>query len=367
MTIPIFDLTRQYAALAPEVDAAIAGVLRRGRFILGAEVAAFEREFATYCGATHAVGVGSGTEALHLALAAAGVGPGDEVITVAHTAVATVAAVELAGARPVLVDVDPARYTLDPAHLTAAITPRTKAVIPVHLYGCPADLAPILEIAQAYRLYVIEDCAQAHGAQYRGRPVGSWGDCAAFSFYPTKNLGAYGDGGAVVTANAALAERMRLLREYGWAERYVSHIKGWNSRLDELQAAVLRVKLDYLDAWNAQRRALAAGYAEQLSGVAAVQLPGAPAESDPVYHLYVVRVPRREALQQFLQERGIGTAIHYPVPVHRQPAYGRLGYSLPVTERLAGEILSLPLFPELRADEVQTVCTAIRTFFNDHS
>lgn len=364
--IPPFDLKRQYAALKPEVDAAIADVLERGAFILGAEVAAFEREFATYCGVSHAVGVGSGTEALHLALRACDIGPGDEVITVAHTAVATVAAIELTGARPVLVDIESRRATLNPAQLEAAITPRTRAVIPVHLYGCPAELAPILEVARRYHLRVVEDCAQAHGAVYKGQRVGSWGDLAAFSFYPTKNLGAYGDGGAIVTDDPTLSERLRLLREYGWAERYVSHSKGLNSRLDELQAAILRVKLRHLDVWNARRRALAQQYTTLLRD-SGLQLPFEPPDGAHVYHLYVVRTPQREALRAFLSERGIGTLIHYPVPVHLQPAYADLGYrpgSLPETEAAAAQVLSLPLYPELREDEIEAVCNAIRAFPN---
>ncbi|MBC7227095.1 MAG: DegT/DnrJ/EryC1/StrS family aminotransferase [Thermoflexales bacterium] len=364
--IPPFDLTRQYAGLKEEIDAAIARVLARGRFILGEEVAAFEEEFAAACGVAHAVGVASGTDALYLALRACGIGPGDKVITVSHTAVATVAAVELAGARPVLVDVDPRRYTMDPAKVEERITPRTRAVLPVHLYGCPADLAPLLEIARRHGLFLIEDCAQAHGARYRGRPVGSWGDVAAFSFYPTKNLGAFGDGGAVVTNDPALAERVRLLREYGWAQRYVSHIRGTNSRLDELQAAVLRVKLRHLESWNERRRQIAALYAEYLTELAGqgLVLPGEPEDSWHVYHLYVVRHPRRDALQAFLRERGIGTLVHYPVPVHLQPAYADLGYpagSLPVSETLAREVLSLPMYPELTDEEVRQVAEAVRT------
>ncbi|RME35204.1 MAG: DegT/DnrJ/EryC1/StrS family aminotransferase, partial [Thermoflexia bacterium] len=302
--IPVFDLTRQYAGLKEEIDAAIGRVLARGRFILGEEVATFEEEFAAACGVACAVGVASGTDALHLALRACGIGPGDEVITVSHTAVATVAAIELAGARPVLVDVDPRRYTMDPARVEERITPRTRAILPVHLYGCPADLAPLLEMARRYGLLLIEDCAQAHGARYRGRPVGSWGEIAAFSFYPTKNLGAFGDGGAVVTNDPTLAERVRLLREYGWARRYISHLRGTNSRLDELQAAVLRVKLRYLESWNARRREIAALYRELLSeGVArwGLVLPEEPPDARHVYHLYVVRTPHRDALREHLK------------------------------------------------------------------
>ncbi|MCX8067101.1 MAG: DegT/DnrJ/EryC1/StrS family aminotransferase [Anaerolineae bacterium] len=366
--IPSFDLTRQYVSLKEEIDAAIARVLARGRFILGEEVTAFEQEFAAACGVAHAVGVASGTDALYLALRACGIGPGDEVITVSHTAVATVAAIELAGARPVLVDVDPRRYTMDPAKVEERITPRTRALLPVHLYGCPADMAPLLEIARRYGLFLIEDCAQAHGAYYRGRPVGSWGDIAAFSFYPTKNLGAFGDGGAVVTNDSTLARRVQLLREYGWARRYVSHIRGTNSRLDEIQAAVLRVKLRHLEAWNERRRQIAALYSEYLAEATrwGLVLPGEPENAHHVYHLYVVRHPQRDALQAFLRERGIGTLVHYPVPVHLQPAYADLGYregSLPVSEALAREVLSLPMYPELTDEEVQRVAEAVREFF----
>ncbi len=367
--IPAFDLTRQYAILKEEIDAAIGRVLARGRFILGEEVAAFKQEFAAACGVAHAVGVASGTDALHLALRACGIGPGDEVITVSHTAVATVAAIELAGARPVLVDVDPRYYTMDPAQVEERITPRTRAILPVHLYGCPADLAPLLDIARRHRLLLIEDCAQAHGARYRDRPVGSWGDIAAFSFYPTKNLGAFGDGGAVVTDDPALAERVRLLREYGWARRYISHIRGTNSRLDELQAAILRVKLRHLEAWNERRRQIAALYNAYLADGAArwgLVLPGEPEDSRHVYHLYVVRHPRRDSLQAFLRERGISTLIHYPMPVHLQPAYADLGYRegfFPITEALAREVLSLPVYPELTDEEVRVVAEEIFKFF----
>ncbi len=362
--IPVFELARQYAALQPALDAAIAEVLHSGQFILGAQVAAFEAEFAAYCDVSYTVSVASGTDALYLALLACDIGPGAEVITVAHTAVATVAAIERTGARPVFVDIDPRRYTLDPAQLEAALTPATRAIVPVHLYGCPADLTPILAYARQHHLFVLEDCAQAHGALYQGRPVGSWGDLAAFSFYPTKNLGAYGDGGAVVTRDAALAERLRLLRQYGWAERYVSQIRGVNSRLDELQAAILRVKLRQLEAWNARRRALAAFYTANLRA-APVQLPLEPDDSAPVYHLYVIRTPQRDQLAAHLRACGIGVAVHYPVPVHLQPAYGDLGYApgaLPMAEAAAREVLSLPLYPELTDAEAASVVEAIRTW-----
>ncbi len=354
----------QYQAHKGEIDAAIARVLDKGWYILGDEVKAFEAEFAAYIGALYGIGVGSGTEALHLALAACGIGPGDEVITVSHTAVAAVAAIELVGATPVLVDIESQHYTLDPRHLEGAVTPRTKAVIPVHLYGQPADLEPILETARAHGLRVIEDCAQAHGALYHDKRVGAWGDMACFSFYPTKNLGALGDGGMVVTNDPELARQARLLREYGWVERHVSHIRGWNSRLDEVQAVALRVKLGYLDADNAARARLAACYDEGLAG-AGVSTPQCRPKSTHVYHLYVVRSARRDKLQSFLKSQGIGALVHYPVPVHLQPAYqGRLRGSdcVPETERAAREVLSLPMYPELDKPAVQMVIGAVQAF-----
>jgi dTDP-4-amino-4,6-dideoxygalactose transaminase len=354
----------QYLAHKSAIDTAISRVLGKGWYILGEETKAFEAEFASYIGVDHAVGVGSGTEALHVALAACRIGEGDEVITVSHTAVATVSAIEAAGATPVLVDIEPDFYTLDPARLEAAITSRTKAIIPVHLYGQPADLGPILEIAQRHELRVIEDCAQAHGASYRGKHVGSYGDLACFSFYPTKNLGAFGDGGMLVTNDPELAERALLLRQYGWADRYVSSIVGWNSRLDELQAAILRVKLPYLDADNRQRARLADTYNDALTGLD-LTLPQRRPEMEHVYHLYVVRSARRDDLQSFLKSREVAALVHYPVPVHLQPAYqNRLRGSdnLPETERAAREVLSLPIYPELRESEMQTVMEAIRCF-----
>jgi len=355
----------QYQAHKAEIDAAVLDVLERGWYILGEQVKTFETEFAAYIGVAHGIGVGSGTEALHLALAACGIGHGDEVVTVSHTAVATIAAIELAGATPVLVDIEPDYYTLDPSGLEKAISPHTKAIIPVHLYGQPADLSPILEIARRQGLWVIEDCAQAHGAMYKGKRVGAWGDIACFSFYPTKNLGALGDGGMVVTDDAALAERARLLREYGWASRYVSHIVGWNSRLDEVQAAVLRVKLRYLDADNTRRAQLAAAYDDVLSGCG-LGIPKRRPESTHVYHLYVVRSSERDEFQTFLKGRNIGALIHYPVPVHLQPAYrGRLRGSdnLPETERAAREVLSLPMYPELGESELDAVVATVQSFY----
>lgn len=355
----------QYKAHKTEIDAAIQRVLDKGWYILGEETKAFESDFAAYIGVAHGVGVGSGTEALHLALAACGVGPGDEVITVSHTAVATVAAIELVGATPVLVDIEPDYFTLDPDKLESAISPRTKAIIPVHLYGQPADLTPILEIARRHGVRVIEDCAQAHGAMYGERRVGAGGDIACFSFYPTKNLGALGDGGMIVTNDSALAERARLLREYGWAERYVSHIPGWNSRLDEVQAAVLRVKLRYLDADNTARARRAQDYDQALRGI---QVTASKRRSDAthVYHLYVIRCSERDELQTWLKARGVGALIHYPVPIHLQPAYqGRLrgGDNLPETERAARQVLSLPMYPELSQTELQMVVGAVQSFW----
>jgi dTDP-4-amino-4,6-dideoxygalactose transaminase len=354
----------QYLAHKAEIDTAVLNVLEKGWYILGDEVRAFEAEFSAYVGVAHSIGVGSGTEALHMSLVACGIGEGDEVITVAHTAVATVAAIELAGATPVLVDIDPDFFTLSPSKLEAAISSRTKAVIPVHLYGHPADLAPILEIAGKHDLRVIEDCAQSHGALYRDRRAGAWGDIACFSFYPTKNLGALGDGGLVATNDADLGARVRLVREYGWVERYVSHSRGWNSRLDELQAAILRVKLRYLDHDNAARQQLAFFYDQALSECQLV-LPKVRPESAHVFHQYVVRCSDRDRLQDFLRSCGIGTLIHYPVPVHLQPAYRcrlRGADQLPETERAAREVLSLPMYPELTRAEADHVVTKVREY-----
>lgn len=351
----------QYESHREAIDSAIKRVLDSGRYILGGEVSTFEREFAEYVGVRDAIGVGSGTEALHLALAACGVGAGDEVITVAHTAVATVAAIELCGATPVFVDIEPDYFTLDPDRFEDAITSRTKAVMPVHLYGQPADLEGITSVAQRHGLKVIEDCAQAHGATYRNRRVGSWGDVACFSFYPTKNLGAIGDGGAVVTNDPALAEKVRSLREYGWgSDRYVSNVSGWNSRLDELQAAILRVKLRFLDADNERRRTIAALYDELLRDSDLI-LPLRRSDATHVFHLYVVRSRERDELLARLRAEGVGALVHYPVPVHLQPAYserihcaGRLSN----TEQAAREILSLPIYPELMDAEVEKVAAA---------
>jgi dTDP-4-amino-4,6-dideoxygalactose transaminase len=363
-TVPFFDLTRQTSQLRSELDEAINGVLERGSFILGEELHQFEREFAEYCGVAAAVGVASGSDALQIALRALEIGPGDEVITVSHTAVASVAAIELVGARPILADIDARRYTLDPERLEALITKRTRAIIPVHLYGCPADLQPILAIAERHGLRVIEDCAQAHGARYRGKSVGGWGDMGAFSFYPTKNLGAFGDAGAVTTNDLALAERMRRLRQHGWQTRYVSSHKGVNSRLDELQAAILRVKLRHLNGWNDRRRQLSSLYASMLADQP-IALPHEPEDAVHVFHHYTIRSNQREALRAYLKSRGIAALVHYPLPIHLQPAYQDLGYPagrLPESEAAASQVLSLPFFPELSPDEIAHVSRAVIEF-----
>lgn len=354
----------QYLALREEIDAAVQAVMRGNRYILGPEVEKFEQEFAAYCGCTHGVGVANGTDAIELALRGLGIGPGDEVITVSHTAVATVAAIEAAGAIPVLVDVDPVHYTLDPSLLAGVLSPLTKAVVAVHLYGQPADLDAIGRFCRERGLALIEDVAQAHGARWQGRPVGSFGQVACFSCYPTKNLGAIGDGGIVTTSDAALAARMRVLREYGWEKRYISKLAGQNSRLDELQAAILRVKLRHLDRANESRRQLAARYRQLLEDCPRVRLPETRPGSEHVFHLFVVRTDRRDALLAHLKAQDILAAIHYPMPIHLQPAYhGRIRCSpMPVTESLAGTVLSLPLYPELTTDDVATVARAICAF-----
>lgn len=362
--IPQASPLMQYLAYREEIRETIERVLSSGQYILGPEVQSFEEEFAQFIGVRFGIGVASGTDALYLALRAVGVGPGDEVITVPHTAVATVVAIEMCGATPVLVDIDLDTYTLSPDSLESAITPRTKAIIPVHLYGCPADMGPILEIARRHGVFVIEDCAQAHGAMYQGKRVGSIGDLAAFSFYPTKNLGAIGDGGFVATDDPNLAERVILMRQYGWREKYVSEIPGWNSRLDELQAAILLVKLRFLKKANQRRRLLAKTYNHLLVHTPVV-IPVERHGDYHVYHQYVIRHQQRNELRAFLAKRSISTLVHYPVPIHLQPAYkGRLGDvgSFPASEQAAREVLSLPLYPELREDDVTTVAQAIIDF-----
>ncbi len=353
----------QYLSYKKEIDEAISRVLKSGWYILGNEVVKLEKEFADFIGVSFGVGTGSGTEALHLALSACGIGQGDEVITVSLTAVATVAAIELTGASPHFVDIEPQFYTIAPEKIKSAITPNTKAIIPVHIYGQPADMEPVLEVAKEHNLWVIEDCAQAHGALYKGKRVGSLGDIGCFSFYPTKNLGAIGDGGIILTENKELAKKARLLREYGWAERYVSHIPGWNTRLDEIQAAILRVKLRYLEKDNLKRRQLADIYKSKLSKKS-LTLPEVRNGVSHVYHLYVVQSEKRDRLLSFLREKNIGALVHYPVPIHLQPAYRHLEGrdTLPETEKAAEHILSLPMYPELRASDISQIIQAIEKF-----
>jgi len=364
--IPWASPLAQYRAHQVPIQSAINRVLESGDYILGEEVAAFERTFAAYCGVEHSVGVGSGTDALILALRALGIGPNDEVITVSHTAVATVAAVLAIGATPVLVDVDPVSYTIDPARIAEAITRRTKAIIPVHLYGQPAEMTAIAAIAEQHELCVVEDCAQAAGALHRGRRVGGLGDLAAFSFYPTKNLGGVGDGGMVITHDADLASRVRRLRQYGWDQSRNTHEIGLNSRLDPLQAAILHAKLPQLTAENARREAIAHRYNNALADLPLVT-PAATAEDTHVYHLYVVRCADRERLRTHLAAEQIGSAVHYPVPVHRQAGYAEKIVmpkdGLPATERLAGEVLSLPIYPQLSNDAVDRIAGSIRRHY----
>ena len=359
--IPFVDLKEQYNSIRREIDDAISRTLTSSQFILGPEVTAFEEEFSAYVGAGFGIGVNSGTSALHLALLAAGIGPGDEVITTPFTFVATVAAIVYAGATPVFVDIDPALYTIDPSRIESAITARTKAILPVHLYGQPADMDPILELARKHSLRVIEDAAQAHGAEYKGRRVGSLGDFGCFSFYPGKNLGAYGEGGMVVTSDPEFRRTLRMLRDWGAEQKYQHVLKGYNYRLEGMQGAILRVKLRHLEAWTLRRRVLAETYNETLRP-AGIGTPVEASYSRHVYHVYAIRTPERARLQQQLQEQGIQTGIHYPIPVHLLPAYADLGYrqgQFPHAERAADEELSLPMFPELTASQVYAVSAAV--------
>lgn len=361
MKIPFGDLKRQYEAIRPAIDTVTQKVYESGWFILGEYVRLFEANFARYCGAEYGVGVGSGTEALHLALLACGVEPGDEVITVANTCVPTLSAVSFAGAIPVFVDIDEHTFTIDPARIEERITPRTKAILPVHLYGQCADIDPILEIANRYNLVVVEDCAQASGSLYKGQMAGTMGHAGAFSFYPSKNLGAFGDGGLVLTHDAEIAQTVVKLRNYGQEKRYYHSIKGFNSRLDELQAAILDVKLPHLDTWNHRRRQIADRYHNAFQAVG-LRCPIEASDRHHVYHLYVLRVPHRDRFQQLLDEKGINTIIHYPVPVHLQESYVECrdqSKYLPVTEQLANEIVSLPLYPELIDAEVDYIIESV--------
>ncbi len=361
--IPFLDLKAQYETVGRDVEAAVVDVLRSGEYVLGPRVAAFEHDFAAWCGAEQAIAVSSGTAALHLALLAAGIGPGDEVITVPMTFVATVAAVLYAGATPVLVDIDPATWTMDPMKIEAAITPRTRAIMPVHLHGRLAAMDEIVAIARRHGLLVIEDAAQAHGAERGGRRAGTFGDIGCFSFYPGKNLGACGEGGAVVTNDAKLADGVRLLRDWGQKAKYEHVTVGFNLRMDNVQGAVLGVKLPHLEGWTERRRTVAALYSELLADTG-LQLPAASGK-DHVFHVYAVRTPQRDALRHALTAAGIATGIHYPTPVHLQPGYASLGYkagAFPESERMARETLSLPIFPEMTDEKVRTVVAAVRRF-----
>jgi len=355
--IPFLDLKAQYKEIKPQVDAAVARVIESAQFVLGPEVAAFEQRFAAYCGVQHCVALNSGTSALHLALLAAGVGPGDEVITVSMTFVATTAAILYCGAKPIFVDVDPDTWTMDPNLVKAAITPRTKAILPVHLHGLMADMDPIIEVADRAGLIVIEDAAQAHGSEYRGLRAGSIGDIGCFSFYPGKNLGAYGEAGAAVTNSADLARQLALLRDWGQESKYNHVLPGYNFRMDGIQGAVLNVKMAYIESWTEARQAVASHY-DRLLARAQFKRPAPPPHCRHVYHVYAVEVEHRDQVQKALSAAGVGTGIHYPVPVHLQKAYGELGYGrgdFPVTEAIANRFLSLPIYAELQPEQVANV------------
>jgi dTDP-4-amino-4,6-dideoxygalactose transaminase len=364
MNIPLVDLKGQYETIKPEIEAAIRRVIERTAFILGPEVVAFEDEFAAFCEARHAVGVSSGTDALHLALRACEVKAGDEVITSPFTFIATAEAVSMCGARPVFVDIDPRTYNIDPGQIEARITPRTSAIIPVHLYGQPADMDPILEIAHRHHLRVIEDAAQAHGARYKGKRVGTLADIACFSFYPGKNLGAYGDAGAVVTDNDEIAERVRMLRNHGRREKYEHLVEGFGNRLDALQAAILRAKLPHLESWNNRRRELAAQLTTLIAGTEAIT-PFVPEWAEPVWHLYVVRVKDRDRVLAQLKQVGIASGVHYPISLHLQPAYQHLGYcrgSFPHAEMAMDKVLSVPMYPELSEVQIRYITDALAKY-----
>jgi dTDP-4-amino-4,6-dideoxygalactose transaminase len=369
--IPVMDLKRQYRQIKKELDAALKRVFERSNFVLGDEVRFLEQEFAAYTGAKYAAGVNSGTDALFLALKACGIAEGDEVITCAFGYIASVLGISYCGARPVLVDADLKDYNIDVNQIERAITKRTKAILPVHLYGQMCDMAPLMKIAAKYNLKMIEDCAQAHGAAYQfpeseggWKKAGTIGDAGCYSFYPTKNIGAYGDGGMIVTDNEELYKQFLLLRDYGKKDRYIFAVKGYNSRLDELQAAMLRAKLPHLDQWNGLRKKIADSYRNCITSDQLV-LPAENSGRNHVYHLFVARVKKREALQEYLLKKGTGTAVHYPVPIHLQEAYLDLGHKkgdFPIAEQLAREVLSLPMFPELKTSEVKTVCGQINSY-----
>jgi dTDP-4-amino-4,6-dideoxygalactose transaminase len=361
MNVNFLDLKAAYLELQGEIDAAVKRVLTSGQYILGEEVESFEREFATFCDAGHCVGLANGLDALHLALRALDVGPGDEVIVPSNTYIATWLAVSQCGATPVPVEPDLRTYNMDPARIEAAITRRTKVILPVHLYGQPADMDPILAVARKHGLKVLEDGAQAHGARYKGKRIGAHGDLVTWSYYPGKNLGAIGDGGALTTDDPELADRIRVLRNYGSRVKYVNEVQGYNSRLDPIQAAILRVKLAYLDKWNARRNAIATGYLQRLNGGGLV-LPQVPDWAEPAWHLFVVQHPQRDALQKALAHVGVSTLIHYPIPPHRQQAYADAGFGVdafPIASGMAGRVLSLPIGPQLGEEEVARVIEAV--------
>lgn len=363
-SIPLVDLKAQYASIADDVDVAIKSVLESSDFILGQDVEAFENEFASFCQARHGVGLDSGISALELGMRALGIGEGDEVITPVNSFIASSSAISFTGARPVWVDVNPETHNLDAEKVAAAITPRTRAIMPVHLYGQPADMDPLLGIAHEHGLSVVEDACQAHGARYKGRRVGSMGDLAAFSFYPGKNLGAYGDGGALVTNRSDIAETVRMMRNYGQREKYRHASLAWNRRLDSIQAAVLRIKLRHLDVWNAKRRILASQFDALLKDYPCMLTRSIP-EAEHVHHLYVIQSPARDRLMRHLAERGIATGIHYPTPIHLQEAYQSLGGKrgdFPVAENAASRVLSLPMYPEVTTDVLEYIAHAVISF-----
>lgn len=365
MKVPFGDLSRQYKKYKKEFDSIISGVFEKGNFILGENLCKFEKDFAEYLEVNHAVGVANGTEAIFIALKAAGIGNGDEVITVPNTAVPTVSAIDAAGARPVFIDIEESTFNIDTAKIESAVTSKTKAIIPVHLYGNPCNMEEIIRIADKYKLKVIEDCAQAHGAEYKGKKVGTFGDLGAFSFYPSKNLGANGDGGMVVTNSSELAEKVMLLRNYGFTDRYNSVLRGYNSRLDEIQAALLDFKLTKLDEWNKKRRRIAETYMGELRKLPVI-VPSVSPGYNHVFHLFVIRVKERQKFIEFVSGNDINTIIHYPIPIHLQPAYGFLNYKkgdFPVAERLSEEILSMPIYPELEEKEINYIIAKIIDYY----
>ena len=368
MSIPLSDFKAQYQSIKKEIQNAINQVLNSTQFILGEDVKKFEEEFAKFCKVKYSVGVGNGTDALYLALRACGISRGDEVITQPNTFIATVEAITLNGAKPVFVDINPQTYNINANKIKKVITKKTKAIIPVHLYGQPVDTDPILKIAKKYKLFVIEDAAQAHGAEYKGKKVGSLGNIACFSFFPAKNLGAYGDGGMIVTNNEKIAKKIRMLRNHGRVEKYEHLMEGTNSRLDELQAAILRVKLRHLDKWNKARRQRAKIYDEAFEHLEEVGTPFVPSWATPVYYVYTIKTKKRDNLQKYLKKKGISTGIYYPIPLHLQPAYKYLNYKkgdFPEAEKTADEILSLPMYPELKISQIKFITNSIKDFYGE--